>query len=461
MMPESVSRVVYEFGSYLLVVDDGLFFAGKMVRLPPKELAVLTLLVSGQGKVVPKQEILDIIWAGDKQVSNGSLTRVIYVLRKLFEKQGFKYVETFHRRGYRFTAPIRRVEDPASVLAQLANRHSSPGQKPDQACRKAYQQGMTRLQFRHRRDLAQAITCFERAIELDPKSIDAHLGLAQAYRIRIMRSIDSSGSWHRGPREILERATTLATRHPTLRAIRAWSRAMFDWCWDEGLQRLDDLIAEHPRSAELLSEHASICLAIGQRDRAIREFRAVLEQNPYLPEANSCLIWALLCNGQTEEALAHARLTCERLPSISTVHAVLSGVAAHLGLTDEALSAGNRGLMLSDRDAFELCFMVTTLHQAGMVTMAHELYSELLALPFIPHSLVAPAVMVMDGTEACLRQLRLAIQTRCFFTPLVLQDPRLAEARGTPEFQSLFASVRSPLETSVADYPGGLELAVR
>ena len=449
-MTESAPRIVYEFGSYRLVVDNGLFHAGKMVHLPPKELAVLTLLVSRQGNVVPKQEIFDIVWAGETQVSDESLTRVIYVLRKLFEKQGLKYVETLHRRGYRFAAPIRRVEDATQVVAQLANQLLSPGYEPSQACREAYQQGMTRLQFRHRRDVDQAIHCFERAIELDPKFIDAHVGLSQAYRIRIMRSIDSTGGWQQRPREVLARALTLAPRHPLLRAIKAWSRAMFDWCWDESLQQLDELIAEHPHSAELLSEHASVCVAMGQRDRAIREFRSVLEMNPYIPQANNYLIWALFCDGQAEEALAHARLACERLPSISTVNAVLSGVAAHLGLTDEAVSAGNRGLTLSDRDAFELCFMVTTLHQAGMVTMARKLYAELMAMPFIPHSLAAPAVLAMDGSEECLRHLKLAVQTRCFFTPLILQDPRLAEVRAMPEFQSLWASLRSSRDTSIA-----------
>lgn len=443
-MPESAPRIVYEFGSYRLVVDNGLFHAGKMVHLPPKELGVLTLLVSRQGNVVPKQEIFDIVWAGDTQVSDESLTRVIYVLRKLFEKQGLKYVETLHRRGYRFAAPVQRLHDVKAPLASSPNQFSSLADEVSSLARAACNQGMSKLQFRHRGDLQQAFECFQRAIEIAPTYLDAYVGLVQTARIRVIRSVDTAAQWRMHAYPVLCRGLELAPDHPQLLSLRGWTLAMFEWRWLEGMSILDTVIRDHPALITARIERATVYMAIGQMARAVEEYRAILAHDPFVPEANNYLTWALYCCGEPDAALAQARLACERLPSISTAFAVLAGLLAHLGHVEEAMAIAERGLSLSERDPMELTFMVGSLCILGMKPMARGFYEELLAQPIVPPSMVAAAAMLLDGPEAGLPYLEQAAATKCFFTPLLLAYPPIAAIRSLPGFASVLKTLDFP-----------------
>ena len=51
------SSPFFIFGSYMLNPPAGLFRDDRLVPVPPKELALLTLLVQMQGQVVSHQEI--------------------------------------------------------------------------------------------------------------------------------------------------------------------------------------------------------------------------------------------------------------------------------------------------------------------------------------------------------------------------------------------------------------------
>ena len=77
------------------------------IPLPPRVLGILDLLVARPGTVVPKQELIDTVWK-DAFVTDTSLAEAISVLRQALgdDPQSPQYVQTVHRRGYRFVAPI-------------------------------------------------------------------------------------------------------------------------------------------------------------------------------------------------------------------------------------------------------------------------------------------------------------------------------------------------------------------
>ena len=77
------------------------------VPLPPRVLGVLELLVSRAGAIVPRQEIIDSVWK-DAFVTDTSLAEAISVLRQALgdDPQAPQYIQTVHRRGYRFVAPV-------------------------------------------------------------------------------------------------------------------------------------------------------------------------------------------------------------------------------------------------------------------------------------------------------------------------------------------------------------------
>ena len=109
-----------EFGRFRFDPADGVLRRdGIEVPLPPRALAVLALLVAHAGRLVPKQLLLDTVWS-DTFVSDTSLAEAVSVVRQALgdDPQSPTYIQTVHRRGYRFIAAARApLPAPAAVAA--------------------------------------------------------------------------------------------------------------------------------------------------------------------------------------------------------------------------------------------------------------------------------------------------------------------------------------------------------
>jgi DNA-binding winged helix-turn-helix (wHTH) protein len=80
---------------------------GREIPLPPRVLGVLELLLHRAGEVVGRQELIDTIWK-DAFVTDTSLAEAVSVLRQSLgdDPQSPTFIQTLHRRGYRFVAPV-------------------------------------------------------------------------------------------------------------------------------------------------------------------------------------------------------------------------------------------------------------------------------------------------------------------------------------------------------------------
>lgn len=112
------------FDTFQFDPDSGeLFRDDKRLGLLPKDSAVLNCLLSHPGKLVSKQDLLRDVWKG-VTVSDGVVKTCIKRLRRHLGDDSKKpvYIETFHRRGYRF---IGRVETGSKARAS-----SPPTRRP-------------------------------------------------------------------------------------------------------------------------------------------------------------------------------------------------------------------------------------------------------------------------------------------------------------------------------------------
>jgi len=101
--PKTQEIKIYKFGNFLLHADGSLFRDTAFIQLPPKELAVLRQLIAHAGEVVPVRQLRDSIWKG-VHVSADSLPRCISSLRAHLQQEDC--IQTFYKRGYRFTLPV-------------------------------------------------------------------------------------------------------------------------------------------------------------------------------------------------------------------------------------------------------------------------------------------------------------------------------------------------------------------
>lgn len=124
----------YEFGPFLLIAADrALLHQGQRVPLTPKAFETLLTLVENAGHVVTKETLIKRVWP-DTNVQEDSLTFNISTLRKVLgdHNSGQQFIQTEHKLGYRFVAPVKVLAPASADPASLPNLSSdvislSPG----------------------------------------------------------------------------------------------------------------------------------------------------------------------------------------------------------------------------------------------------------------------------------------------------------------------------------------------
>jgi DNA-binding winged helix-turn-helix (wHTH) protein/tetratricopeptide (TPR) repeat protein len=96
------------FPPYHLVTGVNLLFhGGVVVSLEPRAVQVLSYLIRHRERVVPKDELLDKIWA-DVFTTDAVLKQAVSQVRRALgdAPDSPRYIQTFHSRGYQFIAPV-------------------------------------------------------------------------------------------------------------------------------------------------------------------------------------------------------------------------------------------------------------------------------------------------------------------------------------------------------------------
>ena len=106
-----MKRPIVAFGQFTFDPDNQLLRRnGVELAPPPRVLGVLQLLLDRAGNLVPRQELIERVWQG-AFVTDTSLAEAVSVLRQTLgdDPQSPTYVQTVHRRGYRFVAPVTEI----------------------------------------------------------------------------------------------------------------------------------------------------------------------------------------------------------------------------------------------------------------------------------------------------------------------------------------------------------------
>jgi DNA-binding winged helix-turn-helix (wHTH) protein len=114
------------FGPFRLDVrEEVLWHEHERLALSPKALALLRYLVEHPGQLVSKAALLAAVWP-ETVVGDAVLTVGMAEVRKVLgdNPRAPRFVETVHRRGYRFIAPLRTTQPGISRLPAVV------GEKP-------------------------------------------------------------------------------------------------------------------------------------------------------------------------------------------------------------------------------------------------------------------------------------------------------------------------------------------
>ena len=114
---------------------------GMRIQLEEKPFKILEALIENAGQVVRRQTLCERLWPDTYVAFEHSLNTAVNKLRSVLGDgaQSPRYIETRPRLGYRFVAPVERVNGAAPLAARAA---ASAGQSPVAAQTQAHRAPM-------------------------------------------------------------------------------------------------------------------------------------------------------------------------------------------------------------------------------------------------------------------------------------------------------------------------------
>jgi len=105
-------RRVYWFGQAFAVdlAAYQLLEAGRPIHLPRIPMEILQLLVQRPGQLVSREEMIELIWGGDRSVDvDTNLNEAIRRIRRALKDRPARpqFIKTVYRKGFRFEARVR------------------------------------------------------------------------------------------------------------------------------------------------------------------------------------------------------------------------------------------------------------------------------------------------------------------------------------------------------------------
>jgi DNA-binding winged helix-turn-helix (wHTH) protein/quercetin dioxygenase-like cupin family protein len=118
-MHSGSANAAYQFADFILNLDRGcLQRNGQDLELRPKAFVILRHLVEHAGKLLSKDELVNVAWP-NINVSDESLAQCMRDIRKLLADENQQFIKTVPRRGYIFVADVVPVE---SELEQVGTK---------------------------------------------------------------------------------------------------------------------------------------------------------------------------------------------------------------------------------------------------------------------------------------------------------------------------------------------------
>jgi DNA-binding winged helix-turn-helix (wHTH) protein/Tol biopolymer transport system component len=117
---------IFRFGDFEVREREfSLVRAGEALQVEPKAFRALVFLLHNPQRLIAKEELVKSVW-GDTSVADGSVTRCIWLLRRLLgdDINEPRYIETVATVGYRFVCKVEVAEE-TSVDSQAIGETSS------------------------------------------------------------------------------------------------------------------------------------------------------------------------------------------------------------------------------------------------------------------------------------------------------------------------------------------------
>jgi DNA-binding winged helix-turn-helix (wHTH) protein len=328
---------------------------GREARLEPKLMDLLTLFAGSGGRVLDKDEIVEVVWGG-RAIGDDTLAAAVSRLRRaLGETSERRYIETVPKRGYRTL-----IDGAELVRAQSAERPRGPAE-----AQALIEQGRRAMASPLPSSLAQARLSFEAAVREAPGWAPAHQGLADA-----MIAARIAGQGEADP--ALAKAAARAAVGLDDSSAAAWSSLgmallLADRDFAEADQAFLRALSLYPDSALTRRRRAFALATVGRFIDAERELRKAVELQPSSLEIRGDLLQVLLAARRYRHAASEAAAVIAMAPTSAEAWYGRGWALVFSGEAAEGMDALMRGLELWGADAAQVAKLRATFDREGLV----------------------------------------------------------------------------------------------
>jgi DNA-binding winged helix-turn-helix (wHTH) protein/predicted ATPase len=220
------------------LINECLWRGAQAIKLRPKAFALLHYLVKRPGQLITKEELLNAVWP-ETFVGEAVLKVTVAQLREALadDPRSPRYIETAHRRGYRFVGQIKAYEQRPAGDQEVSSNTALPGSPPRATGSLLKFVGRGDALSRMRGWLGKVLTGKRQVVFITGEAGIGKTSLIDAFAQRV--AADQSILISRG--QCLEQYGTSEAYLPVLEAIGRLCR-------------------EHPQVVEVLRAHAPMWL---------------------------------------------------------------------------------------------------------------------------------------------------------------------------------------------------------
>jgi adenylate cyclase len=409
---------------------------GTEVKLTRKAALVLGALLERPGAPVSKQDLFASVWRGTV-VSDDALVTCIQELRKALGDGSREFIETRHRLGYRFAAPVASLAPPpaapateTATIAVLPFTDMSPERDQDYLCEGLAEELIDALTHVKGLRVAARTSAFQFRGDHDLRDVGAKLNVSSLLegsvrkagdRLRVtVQLIDVATGFHKWSEkferdagdvfamqdEIAEKVATLLRGGELStgerRAVRRQPTAVETYeCFLRGRQRMHTLQQPHmdearalyqraisldaeyaPAWAGLATLHALLYEWWGSSDQDIAEAerasRIAMELAPDLADAHLSRGYTLSNQRRYQEAQAHFEAAARINPNLFDAYYYYGRAAFAAGDIEKSVELWRKAGDVRREDFESPLLQGQSLRKLGRLDEAHEINREAL-----------------------------------------------------------------------------------
>jgi DNA-binding winged helix-turn-helix (wHTH) protein len=275
-MYRAAAAMHYAFGSFTYDAKRGkLQCYGVDIPLKPKTAALLHHFLQHPHRVITKSELLDSLWRNE-DVVEANLAQHVFLLRQAFAtySPGETFIVTTARQGYCFVAPV-----------QTATQRQ-PSRGPSW---KSYIEGRFHIEARTAQSLQNAIAAFERTLSHDAAHAGAYAGIAEANVLAAEYLLSEPGPAFDRARITAQRALELDPDNVEAHVALGDIHLFHDWDFVAAYEALERATWLDPASSSSRLYKASFFGIAGNYEAANSEIESVLVREPFSLRAMTTL----------------------------------------------------------------------------------------------------------------------------------------------------------------------------